>query len=218
MNLMLSAIVDSAHERREADKAYIMAAKNAEFEKHKKHLFRICERMDSDGSGHLSYKEILNGYKKDHEFSEMMQIMDVAKEDMTAICRVLDKDGSGAIDFSEFVEQLHKLKMQDSHALLVNMKCELLAQNDLVQKQLSSLLSELGKLRSMEPPTGMFTECLDQELKLLQPMTESLQEIRRYVISTRDLVKIVEVPLSLPVAPKLDHGVAREVTVVPSFS
>lgn len=67
----------------------------------------------------LTKDELMSGFDVSPEFSEAMQLMDVEKEDMLNLFNCLDEDGSGDIAYDEFVENLHKMKCQDTHMMLV---------------------------------------------------------------------------------------------------
>merc|ERR1712070_533245 len=48
--------------------------------------------------------------------------MDVDIDDLELVFSILDEDQSGTVTSAEFVDQLHKMKTQESHTLLVFIK------------------------------------------------------------------------------------------------
>merc|ERR1712224_12429 len=80
---------------------------------------KICKELDKDDSGHLSFEELLSGFDNHAEFEARLSVMDVRREDMQTVWYILDQDNNGMISIDEFIEQLHRIKTQDSHTLLV---------------------------------------------------------------------------------------------------
>eukprot|EP00443_Scrippsiella_acuminata_P002557 CAMPEP_0115182242 /NCGR_PEP_ID=MMETSP0270-20121206/7843_1 /TAXON_ID=71861 /ORGANISM="Scrippsiella trochoidea, Strain CCMP3099" /LENGTH=520 /DNA_ID=CAMNT_0002595285 /DNA_START=116 /DNA_END=1678 /DNA_ORIENTATION=- len=119
LNLILTVIVDVAHTAREEDDTRKINEKAREFEAAKVKLLHLCEELDSNKSGELCYEELLNGMETNPRFSTTLASMDVSPDDMHIIFSMLDEDSSGTISYSEFVEQLHKLKSQDTHTMLI---------------------------------------------------------------------------------------------------
>ena len=113
LNLILSVIVDKAHQAQQEDVKFQLTQRQAAFEGAKRSLLYLCELLDEDKSGSLSFEELLGGYDSLPEFQEQMRLMDVEREDMQSLFRVLDEDGSGDIQYSEFVEQVVKMRPQD---------------------------------------------------------------------------------------------------------
>jgi len=119
MNLILSVIVDKAQQAHNDDLKFQVQEKEEEFQKLKKQLLRICAQLDEDNSGCLTLDELLAGYDSSPEFHVALSSMDVQKEDILSLFNILDEDGSGHVEYDEFVDQLHKMKTQDSHVVLV---------------------------------------------------------------------------------------------------
>jgi len=123
INLILAVVVEKAQQAHESDKALVVKQKVKEkeqqHERAQAELIRMCQLMDEDKSGCLTLDELLNGYDNDQYFANSLTAMDIAKDDLEMVFNILDKDGSGDIDYAEFVDQLHKLKTQDQHTLLI---------------------------------------------------------------------------------------------------
>merc|ERR1711879_168450 len=94
------------------------------------------------------------------------------KGDMETVLEIMDSDGSGEVSYEEFVRELHKIKTQESHTLLVLIRHQVnqvLKQSD---DQMQFLRNELlrmskqhdEKLQSMMNSLGL------QQTKLLAPM------------------------------------------------
>jgi Ca2+-binding EF-hand superfamily protein len=125
LNLLTSAVVDNVHERREQNEKLRIKEKSDAYDKARKHLTKLCQDMDADGNGQLTLDEIMQGYCENAEFFNMLRMLDVELDDMSLIFKALDGDNSGSVSYEEFVSQLHKLKSQDTHSMLVFMKCYL---------------------------------------------------------------------------------------------
>jgi len=122
LNLLLTAIVDGAQERREADKEHLIQMKNQEYMKARETLMEVCQAMDADNNGVLSLDELISGYENNQVFFEMMHLLDIEQHDMCAVFTALDVDKSGSITYTEFVDQIYKIKMQESRAMLVMLR------------------------------------------------------------------------------------------------
>jgi len=122
LNLILTVIVDRASEARADDESQRVIEKKNEFDRAKNKLTKLCARMDEDHSGCLSLEEFENGWDTLPEFQAIMRIMDVDKEDIKTVFNILDEDRSGTVTYAEFVDQLYKMKAQESHTLLIFIK------------------------------------------------------------------------------------------------
>merc|ERR1712205_289388 len=96
----------------------------------------VCRQLDTDNSGHLTVDELMAGFYHNSHFHLVCQHMDMTIDDFEIIFALLDEDGNGSIDYAEFVEQLYKLKEEDSHTLLVFIKHYV---RDIKQKQLHEM-------------------------------------------------------------------------------
>merc|ERR1719446_1604396 len=84
--------------------------------------------------------------------------MDVRKEDISVIFNIMDEDQSGAVTYKEFVEQLHKMKTQDTHTLLVFIKGYVNELRLKVGEQLSLLKKEVvGKTNELLSSVKLLT-------------------------------------------------------------
>lgn len=125
LSLILTVIVDRAAEARSEDVALVMRRRQAELATAKTNLLNICAKMDTDVSGVLTGREIMDGYEALPEFASVLDLMDVQREDLAALLQVLDRDGSGDVSYDEFVEQLYKMKCQDQQHTLVFIRSHL---------------------------------------------------------------------------------------------
>merc|ERR1711879_298931 len=75
--------------------------------------------MDDDKSEHLTLQELESGYDDNDDFRNAMNMMDIRKEDLKTLFKIFDQDQSGEVTYLEFIEQLHKIRNEDSHIMLV---------------------------------------------------------------------------------------------------
>jgi voltage-gated sodium channel len=122
LNLILTVIVDGAEQARADTLEEQVMKKKAECNIARDKLLQLCARMDEDGSGELALEELEAGYKANAEFASILHLMDVGIDDLEMVFSILDEDRSGTVTFAEFVDQLHKMKTQESHTLLVFIK------------------------------------------------------------------------------------------------
>ncbi|CAJ1419444.1 unnamed protein product [Effrenium voratum] len=143
LNLILSVIVDKAHQAQQEDIKFQLTQRQAAFEGARRNLLALCEELDEDASGCLSLDELLSGYDRLPEFQEQMRLMDVEREDMASLFRVLDEDGSGDIEYNEFVEQVVKMRSQDTTLSLLFLRSQI---KD-IKHHLQDVVNEVGGLR-----------------------------------------------------------------------
>mmetsp|Transcript_72291 Transcript_72291/g.182278 ORF Transcript_72291/g.182278 Transcript_72291/m.182278 type:complete len:724 (+) Transcript_72291:112-2283(+) len=147
-NLILAVIVERAAEARERDLDEKLKQKELEQENQKSALYNLCRRMDSDGSGTLDLKELLDSYETNTDFRNTLNIMDIQREELKAVFKVLDTDGSGDVDYKEFCDQLHQIRTRDTRTMLTFLK---LAVNE-VQEEVASLVREVRKNPKEQEP------------------------------------------------------------------
>lgn len=160
LNLLLSAIVDNANESRSNNDKQKLIDNAKQFEHANKKLKIICEQMDSDKSGMLTYEEIAHGYTNDDAFFEMMQIMDVEEADMKTIFRIMDADKSGTVSAEEFVDEIYKMKTQELRGMLVFIR---------------------GHIQETQDEIRDLAEKMNREIGVQQQAHDEYQEILRHV-------------------------------------
>jgi len=149
LNLILAVIVESAQEARQNDLHTLAVARDRAFVEAKRRLVELCETMDVDMSGCLSLDELLQGYDNVAEFRDLLTMMDLKKKDMSIVFHILDEDKSGTVQYAEFAEQLHKMKNEDMHTLLVFVKFYVSEIRVNVHDQLTLLKYEVAKKLDM---------------------------------------------------------------------
>jgi len=122
MNLILTVIVDKASEARADDVETNRLEKQARQQRAREALERVCDSMDGDNSGELTQQEVFEGYATNEAFRMTLDLMDVKEEDLKTVWNIMDSDRSGTVSCSEFVDQVHKMKTQESHTMLVFIK------------------------------------------------------------------------------------------------
>ncbi|CAJ1405572.1 unnamed protein product [Effrenium voratum] len=151
LNLILSVIVDKAHQAHQEDKKFQISQRQAAFDAAKQSLMDLCAELDEDHSGCLSLAELLNGYDRLPEFQEQMRLMDVERDDMLSLFKVLDEDGSGDIEYSEFVEQVVKMRSQDMSLSLMFLRSQIKE----VKQQTHMISDALETLKAHLEDSGM---------------------------------------------------------------
>merc|ERR1712066_1220142 len=139
MNLILAVIVDQANQARDDDHEQQLLEKSTMYVKAKAALYKLCEEMDQDKSGTLTAIELMRGVSTVPEFAAILKLMDVRADDIEIVFNILDYDKSGDVDYTEFVEQLHRMKTQDSHSLLIFIKHYVLECRDRIEQQVAML-------------------------------------------------------------------------------
>eukprot|EP00419_Tripos_fusus_P080619 CAMPEP_0172939004 /NCGR_PEP_ID=MMETSP1075-20121228/223310_1 /TAXON_ID=2916 /ORGANISM="Ceratium fusus, Strain PA161109" /LENGTH=377 /DNA_ID=CAMNT_0013800389 /DNA_START=455 /DNA_END=1585 /DNA_ORIENTATION=+ len=151
VNLILAAIVEAAQQARMVGEREIVRMKEAQFEEAKDDFLDICEKLDKDQTGSLSLEELQNGFHENREFSNCMKAMDVTFDDLGTVFNILDQDRSGDVNYAEFASQIHKMKTNDSHMMLVFIKhYTKKMHDDILQGVTDHLKASLAKLESLE--------------------------------------------------------------------
>jgi hypothetical protein len=122
MNLILTVIVDRAAEARADDEAFLLDEKKEGYMNSQKRLLTEFKILDADDSGVVSLREMQQGYDEGGTFASALKAMDVDKSDLETVFSIIDQDRSGSVTYTEFASELHKMKTQDSHILLVFIK------------------------------------------------------------------------------------------------
>ena len=73
-----------------------------------KTLQEIFQRIDADGSGEVTFDELLNGARKDPQFQSRLRVMDIDEADLQQLFEMIDTTGAGQIRLSEFVAPLSR--------------------------------------------------------------------------------------------------------------
>merc|ERR1719506_1634304 len=165
MNLILSVIVDKAQQAHNDDLKFQVQEKEEEFQRLKKQLLRICAQLDDDHSGSLTLDELLTGFDTISEFHVALSSMDVQREDISSLFNILDDDGGGSVEYDEFVDQLHKMKTQDSHVVLVFIRGHV--------KEIKTMMSsQAARLTTLEERLEAHEERTEQIIRLLHELND----------------------------------------------
>jgi len=122
MNLMLAVVVNAAQTAYE-NEGQVEEAEKA-LNQMKKHtaVLEICQKMDTDNSGELSFNEIYAGFEDDGEFRKTMEEMGITKEDFHIAWSIIDLDHSGSVSYKELVSFLFTMKDSDTQFMLTYIK------------------------------------------------------------------------------------------------
>lgn len=143
LNLILTVIVDGAAQARADDLDEQVEKKKQDCNVAREKLLQLCADMDNDDSGELGLEELAAGYQDNAEFASTLNLMDVGADDLEMVFEILDEDKSGTVTFTEFVDQLHKMKTQESHTLLIFIKHHVNEIREKVTQQLSLVRDDL---------------------------------------------------------------------------
>eukprot|EP00811_Abedinium_folium_P014457 NODE_2345_length_2230_cov_13.292915.p1 GENE.NODE_2345_length_2230_cov_13.292915~~NODE_2345_length_2230_cov_13.292915.p1 ORF type:complete len:638 (-),score=170.78 NODE_2345_length_2230_cov_13.292915:233-2146(-) len=154
LNLVIGIIVDSIEQSRSGDRKHLMMQKHEEANQTKKQLMSIYEDIDANQDGGLTFEELVEAYDSNEEFNTVLSLMDVGKEELHSLFNMMDRDRTGFVEYHEFVQQLHHLKAQDSHTMLIFIKHHVM--------EASTELS--GKIEQMRQVLRLENEGIEQKL------------------------------------------------------
>jgi voltage-gated sodium channel len=122
MNVILAAVVDAAQQARQENIDIIAQQKEEDRKAYTKHLIKLCEELDTDHSGSLTFSEVLEGFNNNSAFFNLMNAMDIQPDDISFVWGILDADGSGEVNYNEFSEELFKMKTKDERTMIMFIK------------------------------------------------------------------------------------------------
>lgn len=134
----------------------------------------ICQSLDNDGSGELTYAEILNGYANNLEFKAQLDLLEIESEDIRQVFKLMDVDKDGTVSYREFVLQLYRMKTESNHMMLMFIKMYLLEVQAKLREEFTMMRESFQADMSMQQQSQrtqleMF-EYLKRENALLKSM------------------------------------------------
>lgn len=108
LNLIVAVVVDTFAEYRQRDVIHLAEDLEVDLANDQKILQRMFERIDEDGSGLVSYEELVEGARKDPEFQSRLRVMDIDESDLRQFFDMIDSTGEGEIESSEFIAALSR--------------------------------------------------------------------------------------------------------------
>ena len=106
MNLIVAVVVDTFAEARQRDVLNLAEEMNNNESIDRERLERIFKRIDTDGSGKMTFEELLEGARRDQEFQSRLRVMDIDEADLEQLFEMIDVQGEGEIDAAEFITPL----------------------------------------------------------------------------------------------------------------
>ncbi len=141
MNVVLACVVDSAAQARVDD----LSGDSV-----KRKLQALCDDLDDDGSGEISFDELEHGFASNREFKRRMNKMGIHENDIDAVWDILDSDNYGTIRTDEFVEELAGLKKANPHTMLIMIRHYVTEIRDMIKEQLVMMRADLEEAEKKE--------------------------------------------------------------------
>jgi len=135
-------VIDSANKARAETDHQRAEIKEELFKQATAKLLLICDDLDLDKSGSLSLEELIDGYENDQGFQDAMTLLDISQRNMNTVFSIMDEDQSGEVRHDEFVDELYKMKSEDSHTMITFIKFY-------VQEIQREMRVELGNTRQL---------------------------------------------------------------------
>ncbi|CAE8610836.1 unnamed protein product [Polarella glacialis] len=154
-NLVVAVVVDTFAVQRQKDVVEFAQEMDADQDDDKKFLRRIFTKIDEDGSGDLSFKELMHGARTVPEFQSRSRVMDIDEGDLTQLFQMLDGDDSGTVEPEEFINAISRW-MHDSKTANRFVKYNVMGtmiQQEELRDLLVDKIDKLGtNLRQPSPP------------------------------------------------------------------
>mmetsp|Transcript_41139 Transcript_41139/g.65149 ORF Transcript_41139/g.65149 Transcript_41139/m.65149 type:complete len:654 (-) Transcript_41139:167-2128(-) len=153
LNLIVAAIVDSGAQAREealeAKRRKQRAEEMKQKERQKNRLLEICQVLDDDESGSLSFEELLTGFDKNTEFRNAMKDYNINRQELDVLFRVFDETGEGVLDYQEFFNLIDSAREQASQQVLTFVRFAVMEMRKEMEAQHLTLRSELEVIKEM---------------------------------------------------------------------
>jgi len=162
MNVVLACVVDKAAQARVDDLSG---------ESVKRKLMALCEDLDDDDSGEITFAELKAGFANNRDFKRRMTQMDIHEQEIDVVWDILDADKSGTIGVVEFVEELSKLKKANMHTMLLIIRHYVMEIRNKVNSQLQMMRDDLEKAEK-------------RELEVAEAMRREEQELSRNLLKS----------------------------------
>lgn len=153
MNLVLSAIMDSAYREHDAD---VEARRRSEFQEEKQNVVRLLkymEVMDENRDGSISLAELEQGYSQIDEVRELFSKMELDTKDLGLMFDMMDTNGDGQCSYAEFIEQMQKCQSQDIKMQLLYIKLQMaqmkLALDNSMKSRIGKVSNEIEQVEEM---------------------------------------------------------------------
>jgi len=141
-------IVEQAADARARDVQELVRQKSQSKEKALKDLLSFCEKIDKTSDGMLSIGKVMGAYKRSAVFRELMTAMGMTNPALQGIFQIADPKCTGLIDYNSFSSELFHLKCRDLSMLLVQLRFNMQATQDML-KEITPQLEELAKQDQM---------------------------------------------------------------------
>eukprot|EP00913_Durusdinium_trenchii_P034711 g32473.t1 len=164
-NLILAVIVEKAAEAREKDSARKKEKKDQEREAHLVELAMLFDSMDENCNGKLSLEEMLNGFDCNPKFRQLMDFMDIAREEVEVVFNVLDGNASEEVDYLEFCKHLSTFRKRDPVMMQSMMKYSVMELRHLLKQDIMQVLQ-------------LQTQMLTDQLTLFRKIPECAEDAK----------------------------------------
>eukprot|EP00913_Durusdinium_trenchii_P030586 g28646.t1 len=74
----------------------------------RKFLQSVFDRMDLNGSGQITFEELVEGARNDQEFQSRLRVMDIDETDLKQLFEMIDTHAEGEINAAEFIGPLSR--------------------------------------------------------------------------------------------------------------
>jgi hypothetical protein len=161
MNVVLACVVDSAARARLDD----LSGSNV-----KRQLAELCDSLDEDCSGEVSYQELLDGFQHNKEFKHRMSKMDIRESDLDIVWDIMDADGGGTVTTTEFVDQLVTIKRANPQTMLIMIRHYILEIKDRMNQQMKTVVADIEEAEKKQEAImqSMHKEAMEAEAEALQ--------------------------------------------------
>ncbi|CAK9069692.1 unnamed protein product [Durusdinium trenchii] len=108
LNLIVAVVVDTFAEARSRDILNLAEELEYDHAADRKFLQSVFDRMDLNGSGQITFEELVEGARNDQEFQSRLRVMDIDETDLKQLFEMIDTHAEGEINAAEFIGPLSR--------------------------------------------------------------------------------------------------------------
>lgn len=142
-NLILSVIVDNAHQGREDDVAQQLQEEKEKERANILSLYATMQRIDKDSSGSLSLSDLMDGFEDDREAQCKLLCLGLDQQDLASMFKALDLQDSDQMSYKDFAKTFHKAGKTDQRTQLMIIGLQLTKLTHSFDRRMENLESKM---------------------------------------------------------------------------
>jgi hypothetical protein len=144
--LILAIICESANAARQQSQENMAHERMKHLKEATRSFTIMCEKLDRDQDGVLTFEEIEAGYHSMPEFANFLKVLGLSQEDLLHLYDVMDHDRSGGITTDEFVKECLQLQCTDIASVALYIRMYITKVHNQLEKTMGSMLNSVSDI------------------------------------------------------------------------